>query len=736
MPKITKFLKPYIGLIILNIILVAVMCTSSLMLPEFMSKIISEGIKTEPVYEKTQSGEDIYIDLSDVQRTLSLLPKAKLQPGFLDMDPLVKLPKLIYKDAGYLVTTKNDDGKNVILLDFTIHRDSDGKIKTFEFEKYPDGTTITMKVPSKTGELIDMPVPKFLRTVDGKDTSEVKQGTLVLKDNGLPQIEMKQVSDLKAILKNGLIMIGFTVFITIASILNAFLSSKIGMYFSRDLRKELFRKITYFSNEEEGRFGTASLITRTTNDVTQIQNLSILALKMAVISPIYFIGGIVLALFKDYRMTIILLFSIPPILLVLGLVAKKIIPLFKRVQGKVDNLTLVARENVTGVRVIRAFSQEEREDERFEIKNKDLTRDNLTISRFMSFLFPFLQFLMSVTSIGIVGVVVYLINRDLKMNNSVDFTTLGNMMAVTQYIMYIMFSLLMVAMVFMMFPKASVSAGRINEVFKSKTKIVDKKTSNISNSNGKVEFKSVDFAFPNADEKILDNINVTFESGQTTAIIGSTGCGKSTIINLIPRLYDITGGQLVIGGSDIKDYSLKDLRKKIGFVPQKAFLFEGTIADNISYGSENASEEDIRMSAEIAQATEFISEKEDGFNSLIEEGGSNLSGGQKQRLSIARALCRKADIYIFDDCFSALDFKTDKKLRKALSEKVVNKTVIIVAQRIGTVMNADKIIVLKQGKVVGQGKHSDLLQSCEVYKEIAISQLSEEELNRKGGYNA
>lgn len=479
-----------------------------------------------------------------------------------------------------------------------------------------------------------------------------------------------------------------------------------------------------FSTEELNKFSTASLITRSTNDIQQIQQLITMLFRVVVYAPIIGIGGFIKVLTNtDNSMAWIIGVAILAILFVVGTLFIIAMPKFKKLQELTDKLNLVSREILTGLQVIRAFNKEKWEENRFDNANKDLTKTNVFVNKAMSMMMPLLMLIMNAITVLIIW----------QGGHSVDegLLQVGDMMAFIQYTMQIVMSFLMISMISIMLPRASVSANRINEIVDTIPKIKDKNDTKKFNHNkkGLVEFKNVSFRYPDADAEILEDINFTAKPGETTAIIGSTGSGKSTVVNLIPRFYDVTGGELLIDGVNIKDVSQKDLRDIIGFVPQKGILFSGTIESNIKYSDENMSDKRMIEAAEIAQATEFIDSKENKYKDAIAQGGGNVSGGQKQRLSIARAIAKDPEIFVFDDSFSALDFKTDSKLREALSEKTENKTVIIVAQRISTILNADQIIVLDEGKVVGIGKHEELMKDNETYRQIALSQLSEEELN-------
>ena len=505
-----------------------------------------------------------------------------------------------------------------------------------------------------------------------------------------------------------------------AAILASFFSSRTSMGFGKDLREKIFKKVENFSLHEIDKFSTASLITRTTNDVTQIQQAVFMIFRMVIMAPIMATGGIIMAISKDAKLTMILLVSVPTLLLGIILIARKALPMFKSLQKKIDRLNLVLRENLTGVRVIRAFGKEEYEKNRFNEANFDLTETALKVNRFVALVFPLMLVIINLTTIAIVWFGAKRID-----NNALQ---IGDLMAVIQYVMQIMFSFLMMSIIFVLLPRASASAERINEVLAIEPEIKETDKPVIPEKKGIVEFKNVTFRYPGAKEPAVSNISFKALPGKTTAIIGNTGSGKTTILNLIMRFYDVESGEVLIDGVNVKDIPQKELRNRIGYAPQKAFLFSGTIKENISFGRDEITESDILKAAEIAQVMEFAQKMPEGLNSIVSQGGTNLSGGQKQRISIARAIAGRNEIYLFDDTFSALDFKTDAKVRKALREYTKDSTVIIVSQRVATIMNAEQIIVLKDGKVEGIGTHKELMQTCQVYREIVFSQLSEEEI--------
>lgn len=523
------------------------------------------------------------------------------------------------------------------------------------------------------------------------------------------------------VLHTGYLMLLVALLGALATVGVGFLASRIGTAFSRDIRREVFSKVESFSLTEFNKFSTASLITRSTNDVQQIQMVLILILRMVLQAPIMGIGAVIKAYHTGPSMSWIIILAVAIMLGVIILLFSIAMPKFQILQKLVDKLNLVTRQNLTGLRVIRAFNNEKVEESKFHDANKDLTDANLFVNRLMVVMQPIIMLIFNFTALGIIWVGAHLIGS--------DKLAIGNMIAFMQYAMQVIMAFLMVSIVFIMVPRATVSAKRVAEVIDTEPIIKDpEKPIKPEKISGLVEFKSVTFSYPKADVPVLCNISFTAVPGETTALIGSTGSGKSTIINLIPRFYDTTAGQILIDGVDVRDYKLEDLYAKIGYVPQKGVLFSGTVESNIKYGAPHATEAEVKKAAKTSQSEDFVRELPGVYEYQIAQGGTNVSGGQKQRLSIARAIIRKPEIYIFDDSFSALDFKTDANLRKALAEEIKQKTVLIVAQRISTILSADKIIVLDEGEIVGMGTHKELMKSCKVYQEIAYSQLSEDEL--------
>ncbi|MFA5384422.1 MAG: ABC transporter ATP-binding protein [Eubacteriales bacterium] len=508
---------------------------------------------------------------------------------------------------------------------------------------------------------------------------------------------------------------------SICSVSGSYLSSITGVGLGSDIRDKVFSRVESYSLNEFDKIGTASLITRTTNDVIQVQTVMVMGLRFMIYAPIMCVGGIIMAFSKDRELTLVLAVVLPVTILIILGIASLIVPLFKSMQTKLDRVSLVLRENLTGIRVIRAFNRHRKENERFKDANRDLTNISIKVNKIMAVMQPVMIIMMNLTSVAII----WFGGHRIAQNEM----QVGDMMAFIQYAMQVMFSIIMVTIMFVMVPRAQASAIRINEVLDIRPEIIDPPHAEKTvGQGGHVEFRDVTFSYPGAEVPVIVNISFAANPGEVTALIGGTGSGKSTLINLIPRFYDVDSGCVLVDGVDVRQMAQKDLRAKIGFVPQTPVLFSGTVSENIRYGKADATDEEIVRAAEVAQASEFISMMKNKYESEIAQGGANLSGGQKQRLSIARALIRKPGIYILDDSFSALDFKTDAQLRAALRKETVASTVILVAQRVGTVMDADRIIVLDKGKIVGMGKHKELMAECAVYHEIVSSQLSEEEI--------
>lgn len=528
--------------------------------------------------------------------------------------------------------------------------------------------------------------------------------------------------DIRYILKTGSFMLVVTLLLAACAIASSYFSSKISMSFGRDMRRAIFHKVESFSQADLDKFGTPSLITRNTNDVQQMQMLVLLGLNLMVMAPLMCIGGVIMALRQDVVLSSSIIVIIPVMAVAVWIILSKATPLFRSIQIKIDRVNQIMREKLMGVRVIRAFVRNDYEAKRFDETNRDLTTTTLRVNRIIALAIPSLIIIMNMSTVAIIWFGGYRIDSGAM--------PIGNLTAFLTYIMEIMISIMLAMSMFVMVPRAEASAERVQEVLNTKPSIKDPTTPvEPRKSRGTVEFYNVEFSYPGAEESVLRDISFIAVPGKTTAIIGSTGCGKSTLVNLIPRFYDITGGSIKIDGVDIRDMHLRDLRGRIGLVPQKAFLFSGTIADNLRYGNENATDEELWHALEVAQAKDFVMEIPGQLYAPVEQGGVNFSGGQRQRLAIARALVKKPEIYVFDDSFSALDFKTDAQLRLALKKETVHSTVIIVAQRVSTIMDADQIITLNDdGTIAGIGTHAQLMETCEVYRDIVYSQLSEEEV--------
>lgn len=528
--------------------------------------------------------------------------------------------------------------------------------------------------------------------------------------------------DIVQIFSIGGTMLIFVLIGAICNIATGFFSARISMGVGKNIRSKVFKKIQYFSQTEFDSFSTSSLITRTNNDIIQVQNFINMSLRISLMAPFMAVGGIIMALEKSASMSMILLISMPVMIIVVLLIGKFAIPLSKKMQEKIDKINLVTREKLTGVRVARAFGTEEFETKRFSDVNKDFMNNSIKMNTLLGFLTPALSMVLYATTVALLAFGGY------QIVTTIDGILIGDVIAVIQYVMQIMMSVMLLSMLFIMYPRAAVSAEHINEVLDTEGIIKNPEQSTTApNQKGYLKFDNVTFSFPGAKSPAVENISFESKPGEITAIIGSTGCGKSSIINLIPRFYDVTQGEVLVDGINVKDYNIDDLRNKIGLVPQKAFLFKGSISENIKFGDETASQDRVIEAIKIAQSYDFVTAKDGGFEAPISQGGANVSGGQKQRLAIARAIVRQPEIYIFDDSFSALDFKTDAALRKALMVEAKDSTVILVAQRVSTIMNATRILVIDNGKCVGMGTHDDLLKTCEVYQEIVYSQLSKEE---------
>ena len=712
--KVLKNLKESWISVITIVLLLIVQAAGDLTLPDYTSKIVNVGIQNggienvAPEVIRKSEMENMLIFTEEDDKILASYEEiSKDNLDSAEYEKLVKKYPALENESLYKIK----------------------KISSSEQDELDSLMAKPLMILSVTKQMPKGQLDQMLETVNQKiddmQESILEQAAIQEVKNEYKAIGMNTDSiQNQYIIMAGLKMLGISLIIMISAISIMCLSARVAARLAKTLREKVFKKVLRFSNKEFSEYSTASLITRSTNDIQQIQGLIAILFRVLVYAPIIGIGGFLRVLNQsDNSMAWIIGVAIIAILFVVATLFIIAMPRFKKLQQLIDKLNLVAREILTGLPVIRAFNTEKKEEKRFDKANMDLTKTNLFVNRAMSFMMPTLMLIMNGISLLIVWVGAHGID-----NGTMQ---VGNMMAFIQYTMQIVMSFLMISMVSIMLPRASVSANRINEIIETDEAIKDSKEPKKLNPSkkGLVEFKNVSFRYPDSDEEVLSDISFTAEPGKTTAIIGSTGSGKSTIVNLIPRFYDITSGNLLIDGVDIKDISNKDLRKIIGFVPQKGILFSGTIESNIKYGNPSMSDEQMIEAAQIAQATEFIESKPEKYKEPIAQGGSNVSGGQKQRLSIARAIAIDPEILVFDDSFSALDFKTDSILRAELAKKTQEKTVIIVAQRINTILNADQIIVLEDGKVVGKGTHEELIKNNETYKQIALSQLSAEELN-------
>ncbi len=734
MGKLFKFMKPYAATILMIVVFLVLQAYCDLSLPGYTSDIVNVGIQQGGI--DTAIPEQISVE--DMDR-LFLFVSEQDQKTVLDAyerdTDTYESEAYVLKD-GILKDEKRTDKIGVILskpmmLVTVFSSDSeetkemtDAMFASLPKEMLSEGMTVFDVLGMMPEEQRAQMVTQIGEKVDEMPETMLEQAATIYLKEAYKNLGMDTDKiQTGYMLRTGGKMLALAAVGMIVSMIVGFLASKVGASTGRDLRGKVFRKVVEFSNGEFDKFSTASLITRSTNDIQQIQMLTVMILRMVLYAPIMGIGGVFKVFHTNVSMSWIIGLAVVLIAMVVMVLFVVAMPKFKILQNLVDRLNLVTREILTGLPVIRAFSTEKHEEERFDQANKDLTKTNLFVNRAMTFMMPTMMLIMNAISILIVWVGANGIN-DGQMQ-------VGDMMAFIQYTMQIIMAFLMICMISIMLPRAAVSATRVDEVLTSTTLINDpKQPKHLKEGKGMVEFDHVSFRYPGAEEDVLHDISFTAKPGETTAIIGSTGSGKSTMVNLIPRFYDVTEGKITIDGEDIRNVTQHELRDQLGYVPQKGVLFSGTIASNILYGNPDGSEETMMEAAKVAQAAEFIEEKPKCYDSRISQGGGNVSGGQKQRLSIARAIAKDPKIFIFDDSFSALDYKTDVTLRKALKEHTVNSTVIIVAQRISTILHADQIIVLDEGKVAGIGTHKELLKNCDVYYQIAASQLSEKELER------
>ena len=737
MIKLRKFAYKFWLPILLCIGCVFIQSQSELALPDYMSKIVTNGIQAggfdSPVADvfSDETFKHLLVFADDEQKktiesSYTYTSYENLKDNFKE-----EFPKL--KNAYVLNDLSKDEKsqlesaliKPMLMVSSIDSMDKNSKEYQERFGNLPADMDIY-----QVFSMMDANTKKEMtKKIDTQIDAMGESTMLIAGGNGVKTEYLALGADVDSIqtryiLSSGLIMLAIALLGSVAAMISAFLSSHVGVGVARDLRKAVFEKVESFSNTEFNKFSTASLITRTTNDITQVQMLMIMLLRIVLFAPMMGVGALYKAITHSTSMTWIILLILLVISGVLFVLIKVVMPKFKIIQSLIDRLNLTMRENLSGVLVIRAFGNEKHSEDRFDRANDDLTKVNLFVNRAMATLMPIMMFIMNIATV----LVVWVGAQQLDLGN----IAIGDMMAFIQYAMHIIMSFLFIAMIFIMIPRASVAAGRVYEVLSTDLSIKDPDDAKQFNASqkGLVEFKDVTFQYPGAHEAVLSHISFTAEPGKTTAFIGSTGSGKSTLINLIPRFYDVTEGSVTIDGVDVRDVKQHDLRELIGVVPQKGVLFSGTIRSNLQYGAHDASDEELSEVIRIAQAKEFVDDKPKGLSEEISQGGTNVSGGQKQRLAIARALAKNPEILIFDDSFSALDFKTDAILRKELSkltEKTKN-TVLIVGQRIASIMDADQIIVLDKGKIVGKGTHKELMETCQVYQEIAYSQLSKEEL--------
>lgn len=718
--KIFRYMKDQWYWIVLVIVLLIVQAQCDLSLPEYTSKIIDTGIQNQGI----EHGVPELITGEEYQKLTMFMTKEEQA----DWESIYEETD----DGNYYLTITEDperwteadqEFQTVILLNASMRKMSEESLQT---------------MTEKMLQAQESDRDQMIRQMREEMESQTEQiGSTMLTSIAISYAaEEYQAAggDIHALqrqylLKTGGKMLALTLLMAAVAIAAGFLAARIGAKVGMELRGKVFKKVVTFTNREMDQFSTASLITRSTNDIQQVQMVSTMMLRMLIYAPILGIGGVIHVLNTGAGMEWIILVAVVTILVFVGILMKIAMPKFKQMQQKVDGLNLISREILTGLMVIRAFVREDVEEERFDEANKDLTKTMLFTNRVMTFMMPVMMLLMNGLSVLIVWVAANRIDAGVMQ--------VGTMTAFITYTMQIVMAFLVICMFSIMLPRAGVAADRIEEVLDTEVLVQDAEgAGELTDVKGYVEFHHVDFKYPGAEECVLEDIDFTAEPGKTTAIIGSTGCGKSTLIQLIPRFYDVTNGRITIDGTDIREVTQESLRNQIGLVPQKGILFSGTIASNLRFGKEDATEAELEKAAEIAQATEFINEKSEKYDSSIAQGGSNVSGGQKQRLSIARAIAKNPKIYIFDDSFSALDFKTDAALRKALGDNVKDSTVIIVAQRISTILHADQILVLDDGRIVGKGTHESLLKDCEVYQQIARSQLSEQEIAKSQGKEA
>ena len=748
MLKLIKYLKSSVASILIIVVLLVGQAACDLTLPQYTSNIVNVGIQqggvenAAPTVIRVSEMNKLFLFMSQAEQDTVLQSYKKLDKADMtaaDADKALKKYPQLAKEPLYERTAKDDETIDalsrllskpmLVVMGFSGDNEEMGAMANQMLSSLPPqmaGKDVFDVLAMMTDEQRSQMITAINDKMKEMPDSILEQSAVVFvkQEYQAVGIDTDKLQN-NYVLLTGAKMLGLALLSMLLTVLVGFIASRVAASLGKELRGRVFRKVVSFSHAELDRFSTASLITRSTNDIQQIQMLFVMLLRIVFYAPIIGIGGVIKVLNTNTSMAWIIAVAVMAVLTLVIVLFAVAMPRFKIMQKLVDKVNLVTREILTGLPVIRAFSTQKHEEERFDKANKDLTRTNLFVNRVMTTMMPMMMLIMN----GITVLIMW------NGAHGVDAGSMqvGDLMAFMQYTMQIVMAFLMISMFSIMLPRASVSAGRIEEVLQTEPVIRDpEQTVSFDDAKrGLVEFKNVSFRYPGAEENVLENISFTAKPSETTAFIGSTGSGKSTLINLIPRFYDITEGELLVDGADVRRVSQHDLRAKIGYVPQKGVLFSGTIASNLRYGNNDASQEELDKAAQIAQAADFIGEKPDGFDSEISQGGTNVSGGQKQRLSIARAIAIHPEIYIFDDSFSALDYKTDVALRKALKEETAGSTVLIVAQRISTILHAEQIIVLDEGKIVGKGTHKELLKTCEVYQQIAMSQLSKEELGNE-----
>ena len=734
MRKLLQYLKPFAGAIAVAVALVFLQAMCDLKLPDYMSDMVNVGIQqggiTDPVPEQTSSEtmdklllffteEEEALLNQDYRREDSLWTRTGKLPAQ-DRETLSAAFTRAFAAVGSIETlSKDPDSLKALLAQLPAAPENAAGA-----EAALSGDLFSLLKAMPREQRLEI-AAKVAEQYDSAGENMSGQAAVAFLKAEYESLGVDTAAIQRSyILKTGLKMLAVALLAAACTVTVCFLSARVGAGLGRDLRSAVYGRVTDFSSAEFDKFSTSSLITRTTNDISQVQMLVVMAIRMMAYAPVMGIGGIIYALRKSVSMSWIIALGVVVLLSLVGSINAVVMPRFKKMQSLIDRLNQVARENLSGMMVIRAYNTQDFEEQRFDKANRDLAGNTLFVNRVMSAMMPVMMLLMNLMTLLIIWVGAHQVEQAAMQ--------VGDMMAYMQYAMQIVMSFIMVTMMFIMVPRAAVSGDRIAEVLETRPGILDPESPRSPSSGpaprGTVEFRDVSFRYPGAEEDALEHITFTARPGETTAFIGSTGAGKSTLVNLIPRFYDVTSGQVLVNGIDVREMTQHDLRQEIGYVPQKGTLFSGTIESNLTYGSPSAAEDQVRRSAEIAQAADFIAEKPEQYGTPIAQGGSNVSGGQKQRLSIARALVKNAPIYILDDSFSALDFKTDARLRKALQENTADAAILLVAQRVGTIRHAAQIIVLEEGRIAGKGTHEELMESCEVYREIAYSQLSKEEL--------